>query len=60
MTAPRITILIPTRNAAATVRRALASLAAQNYAPLEVIVIDAESADETPGILAEQIGRAHV
>lgn len=53
MTAPSLTILIPTRNAAATLRRALASLAAQNHAPLEVIVIDAESTDATPGILAE-------
>ena len=53
MTAPRVTILIPSRNAAATLRRALASLAAQNYPCLEVIVIDAESTDGTPGILAE-------
>lgn len=53
MTGPRLTILIPTRNAAATLRRALDSLAAQNYAALEVIVIDAESTDGTPGILAD-------
>jgi hopene-associated glycosyltransferase HpnB len=43
-----VTVVIPARNEAATIQRAITSLARQDYqGPLNVIVVDDESADET-------------
>ena len=53
MAAPRISIIVPSYNSGATLRRVLASLAAQHYPALEVIVVDAASSDDTPAILAD-------
>jgi glycosyltransferase involved in cell wall biosynthesis len=48
---PAISVVIPARNAAATIRRTLACLAAQDLElPYEVIVVDAGSADETASV----------
>ena len=44
---PSITVVVPTRDRSMLVRRALASVAAQTYAPADVIVVDDASADDT-------------
>jgi cellulose synthase/poly-beta-1,6-N-acetylglucosamine synthase-like glycosyltransferase len=48
----QISILMPARDAAATIDDALASIAAQTYPHWELIVVDDGSRDETPSILA--------
>jgi glycosyltransferase EpsH len=56
---PRISVIVPAYNAAATIRDALASLEAQTMSDFEVIVIDDGSTDDTVQIvraLAEAVG----
>ena len=48
---PKVSILIPTYNQAAFIREAVESALAQSYSPLEVLVGDDCSSDETAGIL---------
>lgn len=53
MTAPAISVLLPARNAAATLPEALAGLFAQRGAPpWELICVDDGSSDATPQLLA--------
>jgi len=47
---PKISIVIPTYNAAATVERAISSLVDQNYPDLELILMDGGSQDDTVAI----------
>lgn len=47
---PLVSVLIPVLNAARFLRDALASVNAQTYAPLEIIVVDGRSTDETAQI----------
>ena len=49
---PRCTIILPTRNRAATLPRAVASVIAQNEPDFELIIIDDGSTDETRAWLA--------
>lgn len=51
-----VTAIIPTYNRADLLVRALASVAKQDYRPLEAIVIDDGSTDHTPRVLQEQEG----
>ncbi|MGC4085035.1 MAG: glycosyltransferase family 2 protein [Vicinamibacterales bacterium] len=44
---PLVTIIIPTYNRAALVRRAIDSAVAQSYRPLEIVVVDDGSTDDT-------------
>jgi glycosyltransferase involved in cell wall biosynthesis len=44
---PRVSVVIPTRDAAPYLRQALASVRAQRYPDLEVIVVDDGSTDDT-------------
>ena len=46
-----VSVIIPARDAALTVHRALASVLAQSYRPIEVIVVDDGSQDETTGVV---------
>jgi glycosyltransferase involved in cell wall biosynthesis len=45
---PLVTIVIPTHNRAGLLMRALRSALGQTYAPVEVVVVDDGSGDETP------------
>ena len=48
---PAVSVLIPARNAAATLDEALASIAAQSFEDWEAIVVDDGSTDDTPKLL---------
>lgn len=50
MTAPAFSIIIPTFNAAATLRACLESIAHQTYRDLELVLVDGGSTDETLNI----------
>jgi glycosyltransferase involved in cell wall biosynthesis len=52
---PLVTVIVPTRNAAAYVADALESIKSQSYAPIEVVLVDAGSTDGTLEI-AERFG----
>jgi len=47
-----VSVVIPTYNHAAYIREAIESALAQTYTPLEVIVVDDGSTDDTPRVLA--------
>lgn len=60
---PRVTILMPCRDAAAWLPEAIASLEAQTFRDYEVVAVDDGSRDDTPDILgtwARRDGRVHV
>ena len=52
---PKVTVLIPTYNMAGTLSRALSSVLSQTYSPIELLVVDDGSTDETAGIISEFI-----
>lgn len=52
MSAPRVTVLMSVRDGEAHLREMLASVRAQTFADLELLVIDDGSRDATPAILA--------
>jgi glycosyltransferase involved in cell wall biosynthesis len=51
---PRFSVVIPTRNCADLLKRALGSVWSQTFSNYEVLVIDNESTDSTPDILRSQ------
>ncbi len=55
--APRLSILLPTWNAATTVERALGSVLAERAIPLEVVVVDDASTDGTAELVAAMAER---
>lgn len=60
---PQLDVLVPARNAAATLRAALASIQSQTFRHWRCVVVDDGSSDETAAILASvsaQDGRFHV
>lgn len=50
---PRVSVVIPTYNSAATVKEAIESVLAQTYSNFEVVVIDDGSTDETPSVMRQ-------
>ena len=50
--APTVSVVVPAHNASATLRDALESIRVQTYPPLEVIVVDDGSTDDTAHIAA--------
>jgi len=52
VTSPRVSVLLPVCNAAATVARAVASVQVQTMAAWELVMVENGSTDETPAILA--------
>ena len=57
---PRISVVLPTYNRAWTVKAALDSILAQDYANLETIVVDDGSSDDTPALLSAYEGRVRI
>jgi glycosyltransferase involved in cell wall biosynthesis len=53
---PKVSVVIPTYNRAATVPRAIESVLAQTVTDLEVIVVDDGSSDDTGRVLREMFG----
>lgn len=51
-TAPLISVVLPTRNRAALLPRAIATVLDQRYANWELLVVDDASTDDTPAVLA--------
>ena len=49
---PRVSVLLPCRNAAAFLRACIASLQAQTFSDFEVVSVDDASSDETASLLA--------
>src|SRR5258708_10585905 len=47
---PSVSVLVPARNEALRIKPCLESLIAQNYPPLEIVVLDDESHDATAKI----------
>jgi glycosyltransferase involved in cell wall biosynthesis len=52
---PLITLAIPTCNRAALLRQTLECVARQSYQPIEILVSDNASTDDTPQVVAEMI-----
>ncbi len=50
--APAVSVVLPVRNAAATLARALASVRSQSFADWELVAVDDGSTDATPPLLA--------
>jgi glycosyltransferase involved in cell wall biosynthesis len=50
---PKLSVIVPARDEAKTIRKALSSLLAQDYPNLEIVLINDRSADETPNIMDE-------
>lgn len=57
---PLVSVIVPTYNCAAYLPEALDSALAQDYQPLEIIVCDDGSTDDTPAVLARYEGRITV
>jgi glycosyltransferase involved in cell wall biosynthesis len=55
--APLVSVVIPTYNRARLLPRTLESVAAQDYRPVEVIVVDDASEDQTQSVLEQALPR---
>jgi glycosyltransferase involved in cell wall biosynthesis len=53
-----VSTIIPVHNRGAMLRAAVASVLAQTYRPIEIIVVDDESTDDTPAVI-ESLAREH-
>jgi len=50
---PKVSVIIPTCNRSAYLKRAIESVCAQTYTDFEIIVIDDASTDDTPEVVAQ-------
>jgi hypothetical protein len=53
-----VTTIIPVYNRAAMLREAVASVLEQTYRPIEIVIVDDGSTDDTPGV-ADELAHAH-
>ncbi|HEU5297845.1 MAG TPA: glycosyltransferase [Burkholderiaceae bacterium] len=60
MTEPLVSVIVPAFNCAAFIRQSIDSVLRQDYAPLEVLVVDDGSTDDTVKILGEYGDRIKV
>jgi glycosyltransferase involved in cell wall biosynthesis len=51
---PKVSVIIPTRNRAALLRQAIASVLRQSFRDFEIVIIDDASNDDTPAAAAER------
>lgn len=58
--APLVSIVVVTLDALALLRRCLASLSRQDYAPIEIIVVDNGSSEDVRGMLAGEFPEARL
>ncbi len=52
-TRPLVSVITPVRNGARFLTEAVESVERQGYEPLEIIVVDDGSTDDTPRVIAE-------
>ncbi len=57
MSCPQVSVIVPARNEAGSIARCLDGLVCQTLQPREIIVVDDESTDATPEILAGYAAR---
>src|SRR6266404_4569528 len=57
---PRVSVIIPIYNGAATIERALKSVFEQTFTDFEIVVVDDGSTDETPLVLARFADRIRI
>ncbi|MGI8968849.1 MAG: glycosyltransferase family 2 protein [Chloroflexota bacterium] len=57
---PLVSVVVPTRNRAVSLRELLGALAAQRYPQIEFVIVDDASSDETPDILQTWKGEGRV
>lgn len=55
---PRVSVIVPARNEAANIERCVRSISAARYDPLEIIVVDDRSTDETATIVERLVAEA--
>jgi chlorobactene glucosyltransferase len=56
LTGPLVSIIIPARNEARNIERCISSVLATQYSPIEIIVVDDRSTDDTAALVEPAVG----